>query len=159
MTKPYFFDSSDPDGPGLFPQRAATWIIDRLADRVRETPHWRFESGPGGLVRVELLSHQPGRSAEIGVSFDGRAGTLSLAPDGTGWLVIRARIGAAEVLAARLDQPFEDYRLLPMEDRDWTEDPGRMGKRANWIALSVAAWPMLALLARNGTVELSAVDG
>lgn len=155
--KPKYFDVSDPDGPGLFPYRATTWLIDRLHDEAMLSRAWRVSSKRE--LAISIVAHQPGKALRLAFETDGRGGVLTLAPEASGWLTITVTLAGAEVFRGYLDQPHDGYEIWPQGASGAGAAPGRAGERRDWVDLSVAAWPGLAALEIDGVVRLEAVAG
>ena len=158
VSKPRYYNSSDPGGSGLDPARAAPQLLDRLAEAVRVAPNWEVD-GRGIGARVAVDTHEPGKSLRIAYEAGDVRGTITVSLDPTGWLHALAEQGGAEVLSAFADRPFEEVALWP--DGALTEgaSPGLIGRTCNWVSLDPKAWPALAKLAdAAGMVKLSTPD-
>lgn len=124
------------------------WLLDRLADTARYDPIWILEDNPAATpIRLNLIEHIEGQRAELRIGNGKAIGTLLIEVDASGWLAVRVDIGKKTVFEAYVDRPYEEIAFWPPGANDtFGEPPGRMGKRFNWVCLSVDAWPELAPL-------------
>ena len=138
-------------GVALPLERAAGWLLDSLAGAVTTFPHWLIDES-GVAVTLRLIAHEAEMHAKISWSTGDATGTLSAAPDPSGWLVVMAETNGAEVFRAYIDRPYEEYELWPADSGapEGAEAPGRASKRVFWVSLNADAWPSLEPLAGGG---------
>lgn len=158
---PSWFDGLT--GGEMPPEVAAALALDDFAGTLRLAPRWKLETGPGGILTASIRIHRAGRRLDILLELAGENLEIALEPDPSGWLSITARGGVGEIFRARLDRPYEEYEFWPhgiaIPEPRSIEAPGRIGKRRDWINLSLAAWPHLARFANGaGVVALSLMD-
>lgn len=154
--RPYYFDMADPDGPGIEPRRAATWLVDDFASVARHFPDWRHEES-GTAVHLVVLAHQKETAVTLGWTAGFLSGTIEALPDPTGWLRIVGRVAGAEVFRGFLERPYEEYEIWPPGAGPARgEGPGRIGKRQAWVSFRVEPWPALRPLASvAGSINFS----
>jgi hypothetical protein len=158
VSKPRYYDSSDPEGDGLDPARAAPRLLDRLAEAVRVAPNWEV-NGRGIKARLAVEAHEPGKSLRVACEAGDAKTTITLRLDESGWLHIAAVQDGAELLSAYVDRPFEEIALWADGALAEGPSPGLIGRGLNWVSLEAGAWPVLVALAdAEGRVKLSTPD-
>lgn len=158
VSKPRYYDSSNPEGGGLDPASAAPKLLDRLADAVRAAPNWEVD-GRGIAARLAVEAHEPGRSLRVAYVAADAGGTLTLTLDDSGWLHAVLEQDGAEVFSAYADRPFEETALWPDGALAEGPSPGLVGRGLNWVSLDARAWPALQPLADGeGMVRFSTPD-
>ena len=138
----------------------AGWLFYSLAGDAGHSPDWSVEAGPGLAVRIRLIDHERGRGVTLGFTVGEGEGEIRTGLDPSGWVRVTVTLRGEDVFRAWLDRPYEEYHLWP-DDAAASPDedpPGHIGKRRNWVSLSVAAWPRLAALTPEPWLSLSAVD-
>ncbi|MDZ4762431.1 MAG: hypothetical protein SGJ21_15315 [Alphaproteobacteria bacterium] len=162
--KPFFSDSTGTGAEITAPHTADEmgWLVDNLAGDARWFPDWRLEGRAAQdiPVRLEVIEHDGGRLTRIRAATVLGEAEIVAAPDPSGWVLITARAGGAEVFRAFMDHPYEEYELWPSGSRapQHAEPPGRMGKKRTWISLSATLWPELSRLAPGGHFNASVVE-
>lgn len=147
LRPPAYYDSirgGDADGD---PAVESCWIVDDIAGTVKTFPDWRVDE-TGREVRLAIAAHRPLKRLVIAWEAGNLRGTIEVAPDPSGYVLVVGRLGEGEddVFRAYLDHPYEEYELWPdgVPAGTGEESPGRMSKRRTWVSLSTVAWPTLA---------------
>lgn len=160
--KPSYFDILTGDnGADEETPASAAFMVDRLAIAAELNPVWRLDATAAvhDDAHVAVLERGPGWAAILMVSGEWR-GVLNLRVGEGGWVDARVESGGATVFSALVDRPYEELELRPnlSHSADPADPPGRMGKRMNWLSLSVACWPALAPSADGEWFNAEAVD-
>ena len=139
----------------------AGWLFASLAGDAGHSPGWLVEAGSGLPVRIRLLDHEKGRGLTLGFIVGEGEGEVRASLDPSGWVQVTVTLRGENVFSGWLDRPYEEYHLWPDDAAasPYEDPPGHIGKRRNWVSLSVAAWPRLAALTPEPWLTLSATDG
>ena len=118
-------------------------IISRFARIAGWFPDWIAEE-TSTQVHLTVGENTPGRS-RINWAGGGHEGTVTLAADPSGWILVVAEHQGREAFRGYLDHPYEAYEIFPPGATAATGDevPGQIGKKMHWVSLSTTAWPQL----------------
>jgi hypothetical protein len=134
----------------LDPVEQTADYIDDFASTPKYFPDWLAEE-PGIEFSIQLISHVPRQSAEIGFVAAGRQGVVRFAHDPSGWMKVTAEFEGVPVFTGYLDHPYENCEIWP-EDAETIDRldhlPGVVGKHKTWFGLDSKVWTVLAPLCR-----------
>lgn len=154
-----FLSTEEGDEPAL----AAPVYAEDLAQHIASEPKllatggWEIEPGSAGRTGAVHSTPFVARHPASGRTLEGR---ITLSPDPSHWVKVEVFLGAFRVLVAYLDRPWEEYELWPSGAVEKTDEaPGRIGKRRNWVNLSVTAWPVLERFAAEGRFTAEQPEG
>ncbi|WP_417310054.1 hypothetical protein [Devosia sp.] len=142
-------------------QREAGNLLDDLARDVGHGVAWDVDDDSGQRFALRVERHLPEQQLEIAVTGAGAVATLIVVPDDSGYLRIELVVGGKLLFTGYVEQIWEEFDIWPPDAsaETGTEAPGRMGKRRNWLSLSVAGWPALAAIANaEGWLNLMLVE-
>jgi hypothetical protein len=130
------------------PHLAAPVYAAELAQAFASEPLWLASEGwqisPAGPPTASLPARVAFVGRKVGAHVDGE---VVLSADPSGWVKVEIYLGHFRVFIAFLDRVWEEFDLWPSGAADFSGDePGRIGKRKNWVNLSVKAWPQLGRL-------------
>ena len=159
---PIFFDrlSGVPLGDEAA-RREPGLLLDDLAGDVGSGADWLVDDDSGRRFALAVASHQPQQRLEIAITGPGTAASVIAVPDVSGYLRVELVLGGMLMFTGYVEQIWEEFDIWPPDASAAAgeEAPGRMGKRRNWLSLSVAGWPALAAIAgTEGWLSLVQVE-
>jgi len=161
VVQPRYFDLATGDcHPPAEAAAQAAHLVDLLAIAATVNPVWRLgDSVADPVIHLALAERGPGRAA-IALVAGALGATLSLRVDERGFVVAEVEAGGACLFSAAVDRPYEDLELRadPSQLLDPADPPGSMGKRLDWISLSVAHWPVLAAVTTQPWLVATALE-
>ena len=133
-------------------------IIADFAGTAELFPDWVVDE-TGLEVQLAVIERQPGRTV-IGWTAAGASGSVSFAPDPSGWILAVAEIGGREVGRGYIDHAYEWYDIFPpgATPDAQEEAPGHIGKKRTWVGLPIRAWPQLQPLVPGEAAMTVSVD-
>jgi hypothetical protein len=145
-----FFGGDDGDDPVLAARAYADDIARTAASRGRWTScsGWRIHTRqPTTFGKAHVVpftaDHPDGRSTH---------GTLRLQADPSNWVRADVFVEGTPVFTGFFDRVYEEFDIWPPGASGEGEAPARIGKRMNWVGLSIEPWPRLAAIASEGGV-------
>lgn len=151
-----FHNSEEGDPPHL----AAPAYAVELAQAFMSEPLWLASQGWEIFPDGSASATQPARVGFLARKTDVEVnGELVLSADSSGWVKAEVYLGAFRVFIAYLDRVWEEFDLWPTATTDFSgNEPGRIGKRKNWVSLAVEAWPQLGRLTQEEHFSIGLPD-